>query len=111
MCSIVSLICVMNKENSSRNKEISVSHNEQLRHLFKSLKTLAFGMLFAGVTLLIILYFIDLSPGMELTVLLFFGFAGGLYIVGRGRSILLQYHEVNARIEKAKKAQEKVEED
>lgn len=48
---------------------------------------------------------------MELAVLLFFGFAGGLYIVGRGRSILLQYHEVNARIEKAKKAQEKVEED
>lgn len=92
----------MNNENSSRDKEISVPHNEQLRHLFKSLKALAFGMLFAGITLLIILYFMDLSPGIELAVLLFFGFAGGLYLVGRGKSILLQYHEVNDRIEKAK---------
>ena len=91
----------MNNENSSRNKETSVSHNEQLRHLFKSLKALAFGMLFAGITLLILLYFMDLSPGIEFAVLLFFGVAGGLYLVGRGKSILLQYHAVKARIEKA----------
>lgn len=93
----------MNNENSSRNKEISVSHNDQLRHLFKSLKVLAFGLLFAGIVLLIMLYFMDLSPGIELAVLLFFGFAGSLYLVGRGRSILLQYHEVSAQIEKEKK--------
>ncbi|UNM96792.1 hypothetical protein MMG00_02745 [Ignatzschineria rhizosphaerae] len=96
----------MNNENSSRNKETSVSHNEQLRHLFNSLKVLAFGMLFAGITLLIILYFMDLSPGVELAVLLLFGFAGALYLVGRGKSILLQYHEVNARIESAKEKKE-----
>ena len=96
----MSLICVMNNENSSRNKEISVSHNDQLRHLFKSLKALAFGMLFAGITLLIILNFMDLSPGLELAVLLFFGSAGGLYLVGRGKSILLQYNAVKARIAK-----------
>ena len=92
----------MNNENSSRNKETSVSHNEQLRHLFNSLKVLAFGMLFAGITLLIILYFMDLSPGVELAVLLLFGSAGGLYIVGRGKSILLRYHEINAQIQKEK---------
>ncbi len=99
----------MNNENSSRNKEISVSHNEQLRHLFKSLKALAFGMLFAGITLLIVLYFMDLPPGIELAVLLFFGGAGALYLVGRGKSILLQYHEVNARVDAAKREADKEE--
>ena len=40
----------------------------------------------------------DLTPAMELAVLLFFGLAGGLYLVGRGKSILLQYNAVKARI-------------
>ena len=40
----------------------------------------------------------NLTPAMEMAVLLFFGVAGGLYLVGRGRSILLQYHAVNDRI-------------
>lgn len=62
------------------------------------MKALAFGMFLSGIMLLVIINFMNLTPAMEMAVLLFFGVAGGLYLVGRGRSILLQYHAVNDRI-------------
>lgn len=48
----------------------------------------------------------NLTPGVELAILLFFGVCAGLYLVGRGRSFLLQYHEVVARIEAKKLAED-----
>ncbi|GGZ95560.1 hypothetical protein DC083_05860 [Ignatzschineria ureiclastica] len=95
----------MNSENSSQNKKVSLSHNTQLRHLFKSLKALAFGMIVAGIILVISVGYMDLTPGLEIAILLFFGFAGGLYLVARGKSILLQHQVAEERHQK--KANEK----
>ncbi|WP_156923240.1 hypothetical protein WMO13_03380 [Ignatzschineria larvae DSM 13226] len=72
----------------------------QLRHLFKSLKALAFGMIVAGIILVIIVGYMDLTPGIEFAILLFFGFAGGLYLVARGKSILLQHQLAEERHQK-----------
>lgn len=55
-------------------------------------------MLLAGIILIVIVYFMDLSPAAELTILLFFGVCSALYLVGRGKSFLLQYHAVVAKI-------------
>ncbi len=72
----------------------------QLRHLFKSLKALAFGMLVAGIILVVIISYMDLTPGLEFAILLFFGFAGGLYLIARGKSILLQHQLAEERYRK-----------
>lgn len=41
----------------------------------------------------------NFSPAVELGLLLFFGLCGALYLVGRGRSFLLQYQSIEAKIE------------
>lgn len=72
----------------------------QVRHLFKSLKALAFGMIVAGIILVIIVGYMDLTSGLEFAILLFFGFAGGLYLIARGKSILLQHQLAEERHQK-----------
>lgn len=56
-------------------------------------------MLLAGIILLVAVHFMNLTPVVELTILLFFGICGSLYLVGRGKSFLLQYQAVVAKIE------------
>lgn len=83
----------MNNEKYSINKEDSVPQKEQVRHLFTGLKTLALGMLFGAIVLLITLHFLDLDKGAEFLTLLFYGLASGAFLIGRGRSIILSYEE------------------
>ncbi len=77
-----------------------------MRHLFKSLKALAFGMVVAGIILVVMSSYMNLTPALELTILLFFGFAGSLYLVARGKSILLQHQAAEERYQKSQKSQE-----
>lgn len=60
---------------------------------------LAVSLLLAGIILLVAIQFMNFTPAVELGLLLFFGLCGALYLVGRGRSFLLQYHAIEAKIE------------